>query len=209
MEGIASLVDTMFLIVLAALASAILFYTGSTYGKTVLSHLDQLFVDYYAKQVLRVLTAVSIKRGGGYDYLLAYLKEKTRTQGYLDVEAAEELRKNLEDALRPIGRAYDYVLYFDFGDSMFAITKIREVKGTRLNTYCCVCDLDSEGRDKLLNWIAGMRKAYAAATFLFFPVKEGENVVYRAVETKLVLWPAGYEGDRIGEMRSLCRCDSC
>ena len=210
MEGIASLVDTIFLILLASVAATMLFHTGSTYGKTVLHYLDQLFVDYYAKQVLRVITSVSIPRGDTYDYLLAYLKEGVEREGEITPEAASALNGVLSKALQPLSRTYDYIIYFDFGgevDRLSAVGVVRRVVGRRLEEYNCVCNLDATGREHFLAWIDAIQRPYAASTYLFFRVPAGGSVRYVPVLTKLVLWPAGMEGARIGDLKELCQCE--
>ncbi len=209
MEGVASLVDTIFLILLASIAATMLFYTGSTYGKTVLRYLDQLFVDYYAKQVLRVITSVSIQRGGTYDYLLAYLKESVERTGEITSDAASTLNDVLSKALMPLSRTYDYFIYFDFRggiDRLSAVGTVRRVVGSHLEEYQCTCNLDADGRDQFLAWIDGIQRPYAASTYLFFRFPENGSVRYVPVLTKLVLWPAGLEGERISQLMDLCDC---
>ncbi len=175
-RGIASITDAIFLVVVAAISSAIILSAVSNYGQNFEQYAHRLLNDIYAKQVIRVLTVVPVEReGGGTDYLLSYMKESFDIrEDFKPVK--DKLKEVISKAMEPATEMdYKYAVIFD-GGTRFTIA----VSGDKDVSKVC------EGFD-LENWLSSIRGSYSSEATLYFR-REG---VYFPVKVYVVLYRYG------------------
>lgn len=189
-RGIAEVVDAIFLLLIAAIASAIVLGAASHYGKAFQNQSQTLLMNYYAKQVVRVLVTASVMRGGTTpDYLLSFMKENVEEAKNLK-DVQDELNTVISEAMKPIEDRYDYVVAIDasgtswnYVDVFYKITVgtnnvdrgIKEYQGTNeISAY--------------QNWLNGINtNVYSSATTIF--MRYGSS--YIPVDIRVIILPKG------------------
>ncbi len=197
-RGIASLVDTLFLMLITAGAMAIIFYAAYHYGSSVQGELDRLVAEFYTRQVLKSLSAYTIDRDGVPDYLLAYMKEDV--YNYKDLKgSAEYLKKFLGDALSLLSDAYDYALLFRI-ESKKETVNVYYVLGrmyTAKNDWKhweekdFNCSLGKDEFDNFKQEVLKLPGVISSYTVFFFKVKTNGDTYYYPAYVTLILWPSG------------------
>ncbi len=198
-RGIASLVDTLFLMLIAAGAMAIIFYAAYHYGSSVGDELDRLRVEYYTRQVLKSLSAYTIERAGGIpDYLLAYMKEDVYNYGELR-GSAKELNKFLKESLSLLSSAYDYAFTLKIESSntsvYYVLGRVFEKQGNTYKEKTFACSLTKEKFNDFTQTVLSLPNLVSSYTVFFFKTKDGK---YYPAYVTLYLWPSG-----IGSLKGL------
>lgn len=198
-RGIASLVDTLFLMLIAAGAMAIIFYAAYHYGTSVGGELDKLRVEFYTRQVLKSLSAYTTERSGGViDYLLAYMKEDVYNYGELR-GSARELNEFLKKSLSLISSAYDYAftLKIDAQESSvyYILGRVFEKQGSTYMERTFACSTTKDIFNSFTQSVLSLPEVLSSYTIFFFKTKEGK---YYPAYVTLYLWPSG-----IGSLKGL------
>lgn len=198
-RGIASLVDTLFLMLIAAGAMAIIFYAAYHYGTSVGGELDKLRVEFYTRQVLKSLSAYTTERSGGViDYLLAYMKEDVYNYGELR-GSARELNEFLKKSLSLISSAYDYAftLKIDAQESSvyYILGRVFEKQGSTYMERTFACSTTKDIFNSFTQSVLSLPGVLSSYTIFFFKTKEGK---YYPAYVTLYLWPSG-----IGSLKGL------
>ncbi len=119
-KGIATLMDTIFLILLSMVAASILFYAAGSYGKTLIQHSQSLFVDYYVRQAVRTFVTVSDPPtcgGSSWDYALAEIKLAYFNN---DPETIKNVLSNVGGKImEPLAQSSDYLLALEVGNNVY------------------------------------------------------------------------------------------
>ncbi len=206
-RGIASLVDTLFLMLITAGAMAIIFYAAYHYGSSVQGELDRLVAEFYTRQVLKSLSAYTIDRDGVPDYLLAYMKEDV--YNYKDLKgSAEYLKDFLSDALSLLSDAYDYALLFriesssgDVGDvSVYYVLGRMYTADNDWNHWeekDFSCSLGKEEFDSFKQAVLKLPGVISSYTVFFFKVKTNGDTRYYPAYVTLILWPSGVASAKV------------
>ena len=119
-KGIATLMDTIFLILLSMIAASILFYAAGSYGKTLIQHSQSLFVDYYVRQAVRTFVSVSDPPSCGssnWDYALAELKLAYFNGD--DGKIENVLSRVGGKIMEPLAQSSDYILALEIGSNVY------------------------------------------------------------------------------------------
>lgn len=186
--------DTVFLLLIAGVAAAILFYSAASYGKTLDVQSSALLLDYYARQAVRVISTATIRRPGcdTPDYLLAYLKEKAYYGGLADADTLRTIEDVLGKAMRPLRSAYDYAVAISLGSSddsdvFLFVWRHDSNQGYKLMSACYDTKYPSY-RD----WLAGFKSSvYSYSVPIRFKIQRGGSDYYVVGRLQIVIWPAG------------------
>jgi len=190
-KGVATLMDTVFLLLIAGVAAAILFSAAANYGRNLETQANQLLVDYYTRQVVRVLSTATINRPGCStpDYLLAYLKEKIYYGTLADQKTLENLQEVLLKAMEPLGDAYDYALVIRTGSASDSDAYIFLWQHTRsgLEGHCYVATVGA-----FKQWLTGFRERFIGVYSYTVPIrlKLRDNTYTKGYIT-IMVWPSG------------------
>lgn len=187
--------DTVFLLLISGVASAILFYSAAGYGRTLEQQSSALLLDYYARQAVRVISTATVRRPGcdTPDYLLAYLKEKAYFGGLAEKDTLQTLGTVLGEVMRPLRGAYDYAVAIALGSSddsnvfLFAWyhSFVKNGKVTEENA-CYVLDYGS-----YMNWLGEFNSfVYSYSVPVRFKIKSNTDY-YVVGRLQMVIWPAG------------------
>lgn len=193
-KGVATLMDTVFLLLIAGVASAILFYSAASYGKTLEQQSSTLLLDYYARQAVRAISNATIHRPGcdTPDYLLAYLKEKAYFGGLADSDTLSTLEAVLADVMLPLRSAHDYAVAILVGSSddsnVFLFAWYHEYSGGSFaRKESCYALTHSE----YMGWLAGFKSSvYSYSVPIRFRIKSDSDY-YVVGRLQMVIWPAG------------------
>ena len=191
-RGIAEVVDAIFLLLIAAIASAIVLGAASHYGKAFQNQSQTLLMNYYAKQVVRVLVTASVMRGGTTpDYLLSFMKENVEEAKNLrDVQ--DELNSVITKAMKPIEDRYDYVVAIDASGTSWnyvdVFYKITMGNGTKMGVKEYQ---GANGINAYQNWLNEINtNVYSSATTIF--MRYGN--AYIPVDIRVIILPKGSIG---------------
>jgi len=193
-KGVATLMDTVFLLLISGVASAILFYSAANYGKTLEQQSSALLLDYYARQAVRVMSTATILRPGcdTPDYLLAYLKEKAYFGGLADRDTLETIGGVMSEIMLPLRSAYDYAVAIRVGSSddsnVYLFAWYREYTGSGFEekNACYVVNQSS-----YMGWLAEFRSpTYSYSVPVRFRMK-GDPDYYVVGRLQMIIWPAG------------------
>jgi len=198
-RGIASLVDTLLLMLIAACSMAIVFYAAHHYGASVGGELDRLRVEFYTRQVLKSLSAYTIERAGGVpDYLLAYMKEDVYNYGELRGSAGE-LSEFLKKSLSLLSSAYDYAftLRIDAPNASvyYILGRVFEKQGGAYREREFACSTTKQEFDSFTQGVLSLPGVLSSYTIFFFRTREDK---YYPAYVTLYLWPSG-----IGSLKGL------
>lgn len=191
-RGIAAVFDAIFLLVIAAIASSIVLSAAAKYGRNLDVQAHQLLLNYYAKQVIRVIVTSSVEREGGVpDYLLSYLKEALETlKGHLYFQVIEKFSEIVHRAMKPLSTGYDYVVILDIPsyNYMLAVYKVGENKGSE--EFCKdVCDHTVEDLKK---WLSNkLSEVYTSKATIFIRVCPGGVCHYSEAHIRVIIFPKG------------------
>ena len=188
------MMDAVFLLLIAGVASAILFYSAAGYGKTLERQTSTLLLDYYARQSVRVVSNATIHRPGcdTPDYLLAYLKDKAYFGGLANKDTLTTLEAVLSDVMLPLRSAYDYAVAISVGSSedsnVFLFAWYRDPSGGSFERKesCYVLT-----RSEYLGWLAGFKSSvYSYSVPIRFRIKSDPDY-YVVGRLQMIIWPAG------------------
>ena len=185
------MVDAIFLLVIAAIASGIVLSAASNYGKSFQAESQKLLLNYYAKQVVRTLVTASVEREPGVpDYLLAYIKEAVENIKDLG-PSQEKFEEVVRKAMRPISPRFDYAVMLDARDTgwnrVYVIYKVTEEgETTEGNT---LYEENFSGLDEWLNSIGP--EVYASSTTIFMRFCSLGTCSYIPVKIRVVIFPEG------------------
>lgn len=180
--------DTIFLVLIASASAAILFYAGNHYGNSVRNQMDMLFTEFYARQVLRVITSVTIERPGGIpDYLLAYLKDQIGRGGGLDAHATKTLQETIKEAMQPLSSAYDYVAILSIQTRPPTTVVVGNYHAPPSYNEKSVSCNTNKGMNEIVQELSVLQKVYSSKTTFFFRVQQ----TFYPADMILVLWPSG------------------
>ncbi len=195
-RGIAAVVDAIFLLVIAAIASGIVLSAAANYGKSFQQESQKLLLNYYAKQVVRTLVTASVEREPGVpDYLLAYVKEAVENLndlGSAEVAFEETVRK----AMEPIAPRFDYAVLLDGrGTSWNTVYMFYKYTDETGNVEENVIKYEGDF-DALDEWFNGIGpEVYASSTTIFMRYcVAGGDCSYIPVKIRVVIFPEGGAG---------------
>ena len=192
-KGVATLMDTVFLLAISGVAAAILFTAAASYGRNLEAQASQLVTDYYARQVIRVLSTATINRPNcdTPDYLLAYMKEKVYYGELGDKETIAILEDILSKTLQPLGDAYDYAFVIRTGSSDDSKTYIfiwqHRSGSPKVDGSCYVSSVkDFKG------WLVDFRNKHIGAYTYTVPLRlRLPDESYARGYMSIILWPSG------------------
>ncbi|MDN5358540.1 MAG: hypothetical protein PWP76_383 [Candidatus Diapherotrites archaeon] len=195
-KGVATFTDVVFLLLIAGVASAILFYSAANYGSNLNKRANELLLDYYARQAVRVISTATIQKDPSCapDYLLAFLKERAYYGELDDTTTQDAIAKVLGNAMKPLSTAYDYALVITLGTGDSAEAYIFSwyhdpSSGFRpVENHCKKTMGDFRG---WLSGFAGRVPVYSYSVPLRFKLQSGGSDVYVIGRMHMVIWPAG------------------
>ena len=191
-RGIAAVVDAIFLLLIAAIASGIVLSSAAHYGQSFNQQAQKLLLNYYAKEVVRTLVTASVMREGDVpDYLLAYIKESVEKLG--DIASAEEaLRQTVKKAMYPIKDRYDYVVALDSHDSSWGKTYIIYRVTTEGGTEEGTAVYDKGNYHVFADWVKRLgSEVYTSATTIFMRYCQGTVCNYIPTKVRVILFRRG------------------
>ncbi|GEM_PF-2587068 len=171
-KGIATLMDTIFLILLSMIAASILFYAAGSYGKTLIQHSQSLFVDYYVRQAVRTFVSVSDPPDCGssdWDYALAKLK-----LAYFNGNGAtiENILSSVgEKIMEPLAQSSDYIMALEVGGKVYYVCSYFGSSSTTPST-----ESGETTEQELRNWLSALSlhtKLYTYSVPLYIKGKSG------------------------------------
>ncbi len=190
-RGIAAVVDAIFLLLIAAIASGIVLTAAANYGKNFNVQAQKLLLNYYAKQVVRSIVTASIEREAGVpDYMLSFLKENVET--FKDLGKAEEkLKEVIKKAMYPIKDRYDYVVMLDAigtsWDRAYVFYRITTNNTGLEEEGNCV--YESSNFDSFQNWVDSIgTELYTSSTTVFLRYCPG-SCFYVPTDIRVMLFP--------------------
>jgi len=199
-KGVATLMDTVFLLLIASVAAAILVSAAANYGKNLRAQAGDLLTEYYVRQIIRVVSTATLNRPGcdTPDYLLAYLKEKVMYNEVADTATLKNLGDVLEDVMKPLGDAYDYAFYLQVGTGADANTYVfmwrHKSSGLEASCYSTTRKGLVQWRDALVSEHVSPR-AYSVPTRLRIIDEKSGTSSYITGYMGVFLWPSGAKID--------------
>ncbi len=193
-RGIASFIDTIFLMLISATAAAILFYSAAHYGTSLGTQTSALILEFYTHQVLRTISAVTVTPAHctHSDYLLAIMKKDIYNNGDLSKATLDELNAVVSKALAPIHTYYDYGVYV-YSPSLGKRHLLYCIHNPSAN-YAPVCgmckDSNAENASNTISGAFGVHSAYAPLRI------RTSGGAYATLYLVVYLWPSGELGKR-------------
>ncbi len=190
-RGIASFVDSVFLILISATAASILIYSASHYGAALQRQSMQLVMEYYARQTLRTIAAASVIRAGcdKPDYLLAYIKESLAKNKKLDDTTIRDVNGVVSRALKPLTGYYDYAVYLTVPSE--GISQIFGICHSCSGGTCTAQDFDYTGNQADNAATVVSQSLYTYSSYAPVRIRLGAGK-YAILVMRFYLWPAGY-----------------
>ncbi len=199
-KGIAAIMDSLFLIIVALIASGIVYFAAMNYGSGFDFTASQVMTNYYAKQALRVLIMASVEREDGTpDYLFSYLKEylsvKPPEEGILEGEIENKMMEVVKKVMAPMRGVYDFIFMIDASDttkkSIWSYAVLTSDDGSKAEFYG---NYTGSSVNELLGWLNSLDvPLYASESKIYVRICEKgvedtmcENV---PVYVRLVLIP--------------------
>lgn len=191
-KGVATLMDAVFLLLIAGVASAILFSSAANYGKALERQSSTLIIDYYARQAVRVMSTATIYRPGcdSPDYLLSYLKEKAYFGGLSDDTTLDAIKGVLSKVMRPLRNSHDYAVAISVGNdkdsNVYLFVWYRNAPDFERKQGHYVLT-----RASYLDWLASFDSSlYSYSVPLRFRIRSDPDY-YVVGRLQMVIWPAG------------------
>ncbi len=188
-RGVAAVFDAIFLLVIAAIASSIVLSASAKYGKNLEIQTHQLLLNYYAKQVIRVIVTASVEREGGVsDYLLSYLKEALESfKKNLDRQVIGKFETVVQRAMKPLSSRYDYIVLLDIPsyEYMLAVYKVGGKKG--VEEFCS--DGCGHSVKEMKRWMEGLGEVYSSMATIFIRVCSGGVCNYSEAHIRVIIFP--------------------
>ncbi len=190
-RGIAAVMDAIFLLLIAAIASGIILSAAASYGKNFQEQSSKLLLNYYAKQVVRTIVTASIEREGVPDYLLSFIKENV--ENFKELGAAEEkMEEVVRKAMGPLSARYDYAVMLDARDTSWDTVYLfyKVTDGER--TYEGVCVYEKDRIRELDEWLYDLGPTvYSSTTTIFLRFCPAETCYYIPTDIRVVIFPLG------------------
>lgn len=152
-KGQAAMMDAIYLLVIVASLSVVLFNFSSSYGNTVSNYLSSQYgVDFVTSALKTILyssvpkDALQLEDSKEIDYLLAFLKQdyassKTSSTGdyFLSLQAREVLRQSVKTAMSPMASRFDFAFFiqetqgsFNF---VFIYLRLSTIEGKQIQAF--------------------------------------------------------------------------
>ncbi len=197
-KGVATLMDSIFLFMIAAVAAAILFTAAANYGKSLRIQVQNLLLDYYARQAVRTLSTASIVRPGCTtpDYLLAYIKEKVHYGTLADPSTMMNIGQVLSKIMQPLSNNYDYALVITTGSTAdsnaYVFVWYHKKSGS---SYASEESCYATTYGTYQSWLGGVVKKGVGVESYSVPVRFDVGGGYSMGRIIINLWPAGLDVD--------------
>ena len=190
------MVDAIFLLVIAAIASGIVLNAASHYGRSFQLESQKLLLNYYAKQVIRTLVTASVERNGSVpDYLLSYIKEAVENLKDLG-PASKKLEETIRKAMRPISPKFDYAVLLDARDTTWNTVHLYYKVTQSGSSLEGNCTFEGDFND-LDSWLESIGpEVYSSSTTIFMRYCIAGDCSYIPVKIRVIIFPLeGAQGE--------------